>query len=119
MAFANLKCRYHLHEVVHPKKNTSLRVISFFGVSHLEPEFQQDLVWWGTCRTHGWHMCTVRPQRPTGVSHGGQRFEEVEEAVESRGWIGQRYSYGAQVFWSILERCFVTSVCLHEPRHSL
>ena len=34
-------------------------------------------------------------RRRTGVSCGGQRFEEAEEAVESRGWIGRRYSYGA------------------------
>ena len=28
----NLKCTYHLHEVVHPKKKTSLTVLtSFFG----------------------------------------------------------------------------------------
>ena len=57
----NLKCTYHLHEVVRPKKKTSLIVLtSFFGFSHSEPEFQQDLVRWGICRTQGWHMCTVR-----------------------------------------------------------
>ena len=58
-------------------------------------------------------------RRRIEVSCGGQRFEEAEEAVESRGWIGQRCLYGAQVFWSILEGCFAMSVCLHEPRHSL
>ena len=58
-------------------------------------------------------------RRWTGVSCGGHKFEEAEEAVESRGWIGRRCSYGAQVFWSILEGCFAMSDCLHEPRHSL
>ena len=29
--------------------------------------------------------------RRTGVSRGGHKFEEVEEAMESRGWIGQGY----------------------------
>ena len=58
-------------------------------------------------------------RRRTGVSRGGQRFEEAEEAVESRGWIGRGYSYGARVFWSILEGCFAMSVRLHEPYHSL
>ena len=57
--------------------------------------------------------------RQTGVSRGGYRFEEAEEAVESRGWIGRGYSHGAQVFWCILEGCFALSVRLHEPRHSL
>ena len=58
-------------------------------------------------------------RRRIGVSRGGQRFEEAEEAMESRGWIGQRCLYGAQVFRSILKGCFATSVCLHEPCHSL
>ena len=58
-------------------------------------------------------------RRRTRVSCGGQRFEEAEEAVESMGWIGRRYSYGAQVFWCIVEGCFATSVCLHERCHSL
>ena len=58
-------------------------------------------------------------RRRTGVSRGGQRFEEAEEVVESRGWIGRRYSYGAQVFRCIVGGCFATSVCLHERRHSL
>ena len=46
--------------------------------------------------------------RRTGVSHGGYRFEEVEEGVESRGWIGQGYSHGAQEFWCVLEGCFAS-----------
>ena len=58
-------------------------------------------------------------RRRTGVSRGGQRFEEAEEAVEFRGWIGQRCSYGAQVFRSIFEGCFAMSICLHESRYSL
>ena len=33
--------------------------------------------------------------RRTEVSRGGHRFEEAEEVVESRGWIGRRYSHGA------------------------
>ena len=39
--------------------------------------------------------------------------------MESRGWIGRRYSYRAQVFRCIIGGCFATSVCLHERRHSL
>ena len=34
-------------------------------------------------------------RRRIGVSRGGQRFEEAEEVVESRDWIGRRYLYGA------------------------
>ena len=58
----NLKCTYHLHEVVHPKKKNVTDSNKFLRVSHSEPEFQQDLVCWGICRTHGWHMCTVCPE---------------------------------------------------------
>ena len=58
-------------------------------------------------------------KRRIWVSRGGHRFEEAEEALESRRWIGRRYSYGAQVFRCILEGCFATSVSLHERRHSL
>ena len=64
----------------------------------------------------------MRPRgltRRTGVSRGGHRFEEAEEAVESRGWIGRGYLYRAQVFRCILEGCFASLVRLHEPRHSL
>ena len=57
--------------------------------------------------------------RRTGVSRGGHRFEEAEEAMESRGWIGRGYLHGAQVFRCILEGYFASSVRLHEPRHSL
>ena len=57
--------------------------------------------------------------RRIGVSRGGHRFEEAEEAVESRGWIGRRCSYAAQVFQCILKGCFASSVLLHVPRHSL
>ena len=57
--------------------------------------------------------------RWAGVSRGGYRFEEAEEVVESRGWIGQGYLHGAQVFRCILKGCFASSVRLHEPRHSL
>ena len=57
--------------------------------------------------------------RRIGVSRGGYRLEEAEEAVESRGWIGRGYSYRAQVFRCILEGCFASSVRLHEPCHSL
>ena len=55
----------------------------------------------------------------TGVSRGGHRFEEAEEAVESRGWIGRGYLHGAQEFRCVLEGCFASSLRLHEPRHSL
>ena len=56
--------------------------------------------------------------RWTGVSRGGHRFEEAEEAVESKGWIGRRYSHRAQEFRCVLEGCFASSVRLHEPCHS-
>ena len=46
--------------------------------------------------------------RRTGVSCGGHRFEEAEEAVESRGWIGRGYLHGAQEFRCILEGCFAS-----------
>ena len=64
----------------------------------------------------------MRPRgltRWTRVSRGGHRFVEAEEVVESRGWIGRGYLYGAQVFQCILEGCFASSIRLHEPRHSL
>ena len=67
----------------------------------------------------GGHMRTGGFTRRIGVSRGGHRFEEAEEAVESRGWIGRGYSHGAQEFRCVLEGCFASSVCLHEPRHSL
>ena len=57
--------------------------------------------------------------RRTRVSCGGHKFEEAEEAMESRGWIGRGYLHGAQEFWCVLEGCFASSVRLHEPRHSL
>ena len=57
--------------------------------------------------------------RQIGVSRGGHRFEEAEEALESRGWIGRGYSHGAQEFWCVLEGCFASSIRLHEQRHSL
>ena len=46
--------------------------------------------------------------RWTGVSRGGHRFEEAEEAMESRGWIGQGYSHGAQEIRCVLEGCFAS-----------
>ena len=46
--------------------------------------------------------------RRTGVSCSGHRFEEAEEAVESRGWIGRGYSHGAQEFRCVLEGCFAS-----------
>ena len=38
--------------------------------------------------------------------------------VERGVWSGRRYSYGAQVFWSILERCFASFISLHEQHPS-
>ena len=64
-------------------------------------------------------MRSGRLTRRIGVSRGGYRLEEAEEAVESRGWIGQGFLHGAQEFWCVLEGCFASSVCLHEPLHSL
>ena len=43
----------------------------------------------------GDHMRAGGLTRRTRVSRGGHRFEEVEEIVESRGWIGRGYSHGA------------------------
>ena len=68
----------------------------------------------------GGHMRTRARTRQTGASRGGHdRFEKAEEVVESRGWIGQGYSHGAQEFRCVLERCFASSVRLHDPCHSL
>ena len=59
----SLKCTYHLHEVVRPKKKNIIHSTNkFLWVSHSEPEFLQDLVRWGIYRTQGWHMCTIRPE---------------------------------------------------------
>ena len=46
--------------------------------------------------------------RRTGISHGGHRFEEAEEAVESRGWIGHGYSHRAQEIRCVLKGCFAS-----------
>ena len=40
----NLKCTYHLHEVVHPTKNVIDNTNKFLWVLYSEPEFQQDLL---------------------------------------------------------------------------
>ena len=59
----NLKCTFHLHEVVRLQKKKVIHSTNkFLQISHSEPEFQQDLVGWGICRTQGWHMCTVHPE---------------------------------------------------------